>query len=109
MNSSARNLLSPLPYDLSEEFFETICQSKHVRIERIVSKGHTTPEGSWYDQDDNEFVVLLQGKAGLSFDGQNEIVTLSRGDYLDIKAHVRHRVEWTSQDEETVWLAVFYS
>jgi len=107
MNEGAQNLFKTIPRDLPEELYETLCRSNDVRIERIVSKGHKSAEGFWYDQDENEFVVLLKGKARLLFEG-GETLDLEAGDYLDIKAHVRHRVEWTSSEEEAVWLAVFY-
>lgn len=82
---------------------------KHVRIERIVSTGHPSPEGFWYDQDEHEWVVVLMGRAKLIFEGNSEPVEMGPGDYMNIPAHRKHRVEWTSPDEPTVWLAVFYS
>lgn len=87
---------------------ETLADSKTVRIERILSRGHRSPEGFWYNQEQNEWVLLLKGRAGLSFEGQSGAVELAPGDYLNIPAHVRHRVAWTAEDEETIWLAVHY-
>lgn len=101
------NLFSPLPADLSAEVFETLEHSSHCRIERIVSHGHSTPEGQWYDQDEHEWVILLSGTALLSYEDGSEL-TLSAGDYINIPAHVRHRVEATAKDQPSVWLAVFY-
>ncbi len=102
------NLFAALPEDLSEERFETIVQSKGVRIERIVSHGQSSPEGFWYDQPRHEWVVVLQGHARLIVENRQQPIQLHPGDYLNIPAHTRHRVEWTSDREPTIWLAVFY-
>ncbi len=83
-----------------------LAQSEHVRIERIVSRGHVTPPGEWYDQDTHEWVVLLTGSATLTFEDRSE--TLAAGDHVLIPAHRRHRVEWTDPAQPTVWLAVHY-
>ncbi len=103
-----RSLLKHLPESLPEEVIETLCAAGATRIERIVSQGQGSPAGFWYDQDQNEFVLVLQGRAGLTLGNQAEIVVLEPGDCLDIKAHVKHRVEWTAPDQKTVWLAVYY-
>ncbi len=79
-----------------------------LRIERIVSYGQCSPEGFWYDQDENEWVLLLDGSATLSFE-EGDPVDLKPGDHLNIPAGTRHRVEKTEQNGRTVWLAVFYS
>lgn len=76
-----------------------------MHIERIISKGHSTPEGEWYDQDQDEWVLLLQGKAVLSFE-DNSTINLASGDYLYIPAHERHRVEWTDPNGDCIWLAI---
>jgi cupin 2 domain-containing protein len=102
------SLLESIPAELSEELFETICSTENVKIERIVSKGHSSPEGLWYDQDWNEFVLVVQGSAGLQIEGEDNIVALNAGDYLNIGSHVKHRVEWTDSSCETIWLAVHY-
>ena len=99
-------LFSNIPSNRSEELFETILTKPNVRIERIVSHGHSSPEGFWYDQGQHEFVVLLQGAARLRFE-DNEI-EMTPGSFIDIPAHRRHRVEWTSPDEPTIWLAIHY-
>ena len=104
-----QNLFADLPSHLPEEFFDRLAESEHVRIERIVSHGHASPEGFWYDQPQHEFVLLLQGAARLRFKGENATVELGPGDHLTIPAHCRHRVEWTKPDEPTVWLAVHYT
>jgi cupin 2 domain-containing protein len=106
LQSKMRNLFSSIPAGVPDELVETLLENKSVRIERIVSQGHSSPEGFWYDQDESEFVVLLKGAARLRFeDGEIE---LSAGDSVNIPAHRRHRVEWTTPDEPTIWLAVFY-
>jgi cupin 2 domain-containing protein len=103
-----KNLYS-LPAVLPEEFTHTLVESPAIRIERIISHGHASPEGQWYDQDQNEWVVVLKGKARLRFEGDDDPVEMNAGDYVIIEAHKRHRVEWTTSDEPTIWLAVFYS
>ena len=80
-----------------------------VRIERIVSSGQPTPEGDWYDQDQDEWVVLLRGGACIRLEDPEESIELLPGDFLNIIAHRRHRVEWTHADEPTLWLAVHYT
>lgn len=107
MSISIKNIFKGIKKDLPEELFETISETDEVKIERIVSRGHSSPEDFWYDQDKNEFVVLLKGEAKLLFEDNKE-VTLKPGDYLTIPAHVKHRIKWTSPDEDTIWLAVFY-
>ena len=103
-----RSLFENIPAELPEEIFETICSTERVKIERIVSKGHASPEGFWYDQEQNEFVLVIQGSAGLKIEGEDDTVILKAGDYLNIRAHVKHRVEWTDSSCETIWLAVHY-
>ncbi len=99
------NLLHPLPDDLTEEVCTELLRQGAVRIERIVSDGHASPEGFWYDQDEHEWVLLLDGEAGIEFaDGQ--MVFLKQGDALNLPAHTRHRVASTSRP--AIWLAVFY-
>jgi len=102
-----RNLFEEIPEKIKEELFEQIGGNKKVRIERIISQGQASPEGFWYDQSENEFVLLLSGKAKIIYKTGEEF-TLVPGDYLDIKSHCKHRVEWTDEKRKTVWLAVFY-
>lgn len=101
------NIFDSLPKNLSSEVFEDIVRSSTMRIERIVSKGHSSPDTGWYDQDENEWVMVIEGKASLEFDDGSKC-DLSAGDYINIPAHVKHRVAWTDPNEITVWLAVFY-
>jgi cupin 2 domain-containing protein len=105
---STGSLFKDIPAELPEELFESICSTLYVKIERIVSKGHSSPEAFWYDQDWNEFVSVVRESAGLQIEGQDEILTLKAGDYLNIGSHVRHRVEWNDTSCETIWLAVHY-
>jgi cupin 2 domain-containing protein len=100
------NIFSHVPLYLPAELFETLAKKGTVRIERILSHGQATPEGEWYDQDQDEWVLLLAGSAGLLFEGEPEPRRLMAGDYLLIPAHRRHRVAWTSLSETTIWLAV---
>ena len=106
-----KNLFSEIPADLSVELFEPILAADAVRIERIVSLGHTSAEEFWYDQDESEWVVVLAGAARVIWDspeGGPRTVSLCPGDHLNIPAHTRHRVAWTDPDQPTIWLAIFY-
>lgn len=89
-----------------DELFETIVMNSSVKIERIVSNGQATPDGHWYDQDRDEWVLLLKGSAGVLLEGAKETVSLLPGDYMLLPAHCRHRVVWTEKDAQTIWLAV---
>ncbi len=100
------NFFAELPTHLSAETASTLAEAVNIRIERIVSWGHASAEGFWYDQDQHEFVVLLQGAARLRF--EDKIVELAPGDFINIAARQRHRVDWTTPEEPTVWLTVFY-
>lgn len=102
------NLFGDLPATLPEELAEVLAENKHVRIERIVSTGHASPEGFWYDQEETEWVVVLKGEAKLLFEGGDEPIYMKPGDHVLISARQKHRVEWTTPGEPTVWLAVFY-
>lgn len=103
-----QSFFQDLPEAQAQEVFQDILRTPHVRIERIVSHGQTSPvEGWWYDQDEHEWVLLLQGCAVLAFDDGSE-TCLQTGDYIHIPAHRRHRVAMTDPDGATVWLAVFY-
>jgi cupin 2 domain-containing protein len=102
------NLFSSIPDDLPDELLETLVDADSVRVERIVSHGHASPEGFWYDQEQHEWVVVLKGAARLRFDDNDTLVEMGPGDFVNIPAHRRHRVEWTTPEEPTVWLAVHY-
>ena len=102
------NIFSGIPTQLPEELVEVLLTNQHLRLERIISRGHASAEEFWYDQDENEWVMVLKGEAILHLEGNNEPVKLTPGMYINLPAHVRHRIEWTSQEIETVWLALFY-
>jgi cupin 2 domain-containing protein len=104
-----RNILANLPPALSGEAFDTIADSGLIRIERIVSNGQATAEGEWYDQERDEWVLVLAGSAGLFFDGEKQPHSLRAGDYTLIPAGCRHRVAWTDPAVKTVWLAVHFT
>jgi cupin 2 domain-containing protein len=101
------NIFSNVPDNLPEEEFLKLAASDWVNIERIVSTGQQSPEGYWYDQENNEWVLVLAGRGVLEF-ADGRVVELKQGDYLNIPAHQKHRVKETSQNEPTVWLAVHY-
>jgi cupin 2 domain-containing protein len=103
------NLFDPVPPEISEEIFQPLLETGAFRLERIVSKGQATPPGEWYDQETDEWVVLLSGGAGLRFEDEPETRILFPGDHLLIPAHRRHRVEWTAPEGPTVWLALHYA
>jgi len=105
-----RNLYSHIPDFLPDELVEVLAQSDSVKIERIVSDGHASPDGFWYDQDQHEWVLLLSGSAVLCVekDQGREQIALQAGDCLFIPAHQRHRIESTSTGQKTIWLAVFF-
>ena len=100
------NLFADLPAELPAELIETVAAGPGVRVERVVSRGHASPPGFWYDQAEDEWVLVVRGAARLRF--EDGAVELRPGDHLTIPAGCRHRVEWTSPDEPTVWVAVFY-
>lgn len=104
-----RNLLAELPRGtVPDEVVTPLLRAAHVRLERIVSTGQASPPGFWYDQDEGEWVVVLSGAARLLIEGETEPRLLKTGDFIDLPAHTRHRVEWTDPAVPTVWLAVFY-
>lgn len=102
------NLFTGIAGGLADEQITTLLSTPHVRIERIVSRGHSSAPDFWYDQDRPEWVVVLAGSAAVLFEGEAAPRTLRRGDHLHIPAHARHRVEWTDKDEPTIWIAVHH-
>jgi len=102
-----KNIFANIPKDLDEEVLEQLVKSEHISIERILSKGHQSPESGWYDQEQNEWVMIVAGEAILSFDDGSDM-TMRKGDYINIPAHKKHKVKWTDPEIETIWLAVFY-
>lgn len=103
------NLLADLGASAPAELIETLAEVRGARIERIVSTGQASPPGFWYDQAWTEWVLLASGSAGLLIEGEASPRVLKPGDYLELPAHVRHRVEWTDAKEPTIWLAVHFS
>lgn len=101
------NIFDDIPVDLHSEVVESFVDNNKVKIERIISKGHTSPDSGWYDQDCNEWVIVLKGAAVLSF-ADESTVKLKAGDHINISAHEKHRVSWTDPDIETIWLAIHY-
>jgi cupin 2 domain-containing protein len=100
------NLFDEIPASLPEEMFQTLVESESVRIERIVSDGHVTPQGQWYDQEWDEWVLLVSGGATLQFDDESAPLILEPGDHVMIPAGCRHRVARTDLGQKTIWLAV---
>ena len=105
---SSANLFSAPPGPRTQEVFETLLETPHFRLERIVSTGQATPEGQWYDQDRSEWVALLTGSAGLLFEGEAQVRVMRPGDHVLIPAHRRHRVAWTDPEQPTVWVAIHF-
>jgi cupin 2 domain-containing protein len=100
------NLFRNIPQHLPRELIEPLVVAEKVRIERILSHGQASPADFWYDQEEAEWVLLLQGAARLAF--RDRTVDLKPGDYVHIPAHQPHRVDWTTPDATTIWLAIFY-
>ena len=99
------NLFESIGDASQKELFETLLENKKVKIERITTIGQTTPEGQWYDQEEDEFVLVLEGSARVDY--EDESTRLEKGDYLYIPAHKKHRVSWSDPDRVTLWLAIF--
>ena len=109
MHLTSGNLLAKLPPSSPDEVFEPLLEAGGLRLERIVSTGQATPAGEWLVQDWDEWVVLLAGKARLLIQGESVARELRPDDWIIIPAGIRHRVEWTSRDPPTVWLALHYN
>jgi cupin 2 domain-containing protein len=107
--SISGSLYAGIPGSLPEELMEDLLTGSNFRVERIVSRGHASPPDFWYDQTEAEWVVVLQGEARLRLEDSDEDVHLLPGMYLTIPAHARHRVTWTKEGIDTIWLAIFYT
>jgi cupin 2 domain-containing protein len=103
---TTKNLFVGVPQHLPDELFTTLLDDANVRIERIVSHGHASSEGFWYDQDQHEWVVVLKGAARLRF--ENQTIEMKPAEFVKIPADKNYRVEWTTTVEPTFWLAVHY-
>ena len=101
------NIFANIPKELEDEFFEDILSKNNLKIERIVSNGHSSPKSGWYDQENDEWVILLQGEAVLSYEIGDDVY-LKAGDYINIPAHTKHKVSWTLPKSETIWLAIHF-
>jgi cupin 2 domain-containing protein len=101
------NLLDDLPAHTHEESFTEVMSRPHLRIERIVSTGQSTPTDQPYRQEHDEWVLLLAGAAGLRIEGEGER-DLRPGDHVLIPAHRQHWVTWTARDAPTIWLAIHF-
>ena len=108
MKLACSSIFANIPKQLSAELCESLLEYPDFRLERIISAGHKSADGFWYDQAQNEWVLLLQGQARLEFADASSI-NLTTGDYLLIPAHCKHRVAWTSPVSETIWLAIHFA
>ena len=107
MTSNKDNIFANIPENLPEEVVEILAAGTDMRIERIISHGHKSDEGFWYDQATDEWVILLSGAATLEF-ADRRTVELTGGDYINIPAHQKHRIASTKPDTDSVWLAIHY-
>ncbi len=103
-----KNIFKDLPKQTNIEFFEDLIDEPRFKLERIISFGQATPKGEWYDQERDEWVVLLKGSATLVFEGKAEEIDLFPGDHILIPAHQKHRVNRTDPDEPSFWLALHF-
>ncbi len=106
MKNAVANIYSAIPQQLPDELLQTLYAKGPVQIERILSKGHASADDDWYAQIQDEWILLLDGRAELQFKNKTELIKLKPGDYLHIPAHTLHRVHWTAPDQETIWLAI---
>ncbi|ACC70677.1 cupin domain-containing protein [Paraburkholderia phymatum] len=108
MQLQTGNLFSGEAKRDDEERIDMLVAGQRLNVERIVSMGHTSPPGFWYDDSRAEWVVLLSGAAVLEFEEDAALHDMRPGDYVLIEPHCRHRVAWTQDNERTVWLAIYY-
>lgn len=102
----ASSLFRDIPQSLPQESVNILAQSSNVKIERIVSRGHISPHNGWYEQSQDEFVLLVEGQAEITF--ESSVTRLEKGDYLTIPAGVKHKVSFTSTIPDAIWLTVFF-
>ena len=101
------NIYADIPSSLPNEMFNALISNENIRIKRILSHGHSSPEEGWYNQDENEWVMVLEGQGVIEFE-DGRVVTLSKGDYINIAGREKHKVVGTVENVVTIWLAVFY-
>jgi cupin 2 domain-containing protein len=107
--SRPRHILTGVPGRLEEEQFDTLLQTPGVRLQRVISPpAHAMGADEWFDQDEDEFVLVLQGRGALILEGQEQEVVLNPGDYLRLPAGLRHRIAWTDAQIPTIWLALHF-
>ncbi|HUC17638.1 MAG TPA: cupin domain-containing protein [Acetobacteraceae bacterium] len=109
MRPAQGNLFEMLPLASAREGFDALVTAPGLKVQRIVSRGQASPPDLWYDQDWNEWVLLVSGSAGIAFEGEVDMRSLRAGDHLLIPAHCRHRVAWTDDAAPTIWLAVHFA
>ncbi len=97
------NIFENIPFDSDKELFEILFENKNIKIERIISYGYTSAPNFWYNQSENEFVILLKGEAKLEF--KDRVISLNSGDYIMIPKYLQHRVAFTSK--EALWLCIY--
>lgn len=104
-----KNLFEDIKIDKNSEEFIDILNKPNIRIQRIVSNGQASKEGFWYEQEENEFVTILEGEAVLEFEDKDKSdIVLKKGDFCNIEVKEKHRLKYTSIEEPTIWLAIFY-
>jgi len=105
--NSTDNILSGIPEALPQELEQLLLENEHLSIRRILSKGHSAPAQGWYEQQDNEWVLVLKGEGIIEFTDHSER-HMQEGDYSYISALKKHRVKWTPEQEVTIWLAIHF-
>ncbi len=106
MKHIVANIYADLPKQGPDELFQTLLAKENIKIERIISRGHACRTDEWYDQQQDEWVMLIKGQAKLQYKSNATIILLNPGDYIYIPAHTKHRVHWTAPEMETIWLAI---
>lgn len=101
-----KNVFEAIKVNNKDEEFIDILKKPNIRIERIVSTGQKSKKDFWYEQKENEFVIILEGNAILQLEDKE--IVLNKGDFYNIDSMIKHRVKYTSIEEPTIWLAVFY-
>lgn len=103
-----QNIFNDLKVKAGSEKIKILFENQSIKIERIVSNNSSSPKEFWYDQAQDEWVVIIQGEGVLEFAEKKTKLTLKKGDYYHIPAHLKHRVYETSSEEPTIWLAIHF-